>query len=74
MRGAKNAIFHLYNSTSPAERKHVFNASRDDIKRIATQGTAWVKQHAQPLIAAGTKLRFEYSPESFTSTELEFAL
>ncbi len=74
MRGAKNAIFHLYNSTSPAQRKHVFNATRADIVKIATQGTAWVKHHAQPLIAAGTKLRFEYSPESFTSTELEFAL
>ncbi|MSU51461.1 MAG: 2-isopropylmalate synthase [Opitutus sp.] len=74
MRGAKNAIFHLYNSTSPAQRKHVFNASRADIVKIATQGTTWVKHHAQPLVAAGTKMRFEYSPESFCSTELEFAL
>jgi 2-isopropylmalate synthase len=74
LRGAKNAIFHLYNSTSPSQRKHVFNASRDDIKHIAVQGTKWVKHHAAPLIAAGTRLRFEYSPESFTSTELEFAL
>jgi len=74
MRGAKNAIFHLYNSTSPAQRKHVFNASRDDIKRIAVQGTKWVKQYAAPLVAAGTRMRFEYSPESFTSTELDFAL
>jgi 2-isopropylmalate synthase len=74
MRGAKNTIFHLYNSTSPAQRKHVFNASRADIIKIATQGTIWVKKHSQPLVAAGTKMRFEYSPESFTSTELEFAL
>ncbi|HEX2855477.1 MAG TPA: 2-isopropylmalate synthase [Opitutaceae bacterium] len=74
MRGAKNAIFHLYNSTSPAQRKHVFNASRADIVAIATRGTAWVKQYSQPLVAAGTRMRFEYSPESFTSTELEFAL
>ncbi|WP_414662043.1 2-isopropylmalate synthase [Horticoccus sp. 23ND18S-11] len=74
LKGAKNAIFHLYNSTSPAQRKHVFNASRADIVKIAVQGTAWVKQHSQPLIAAGTRMRFEYSPESFTSTELEFAL
>jgi 2-isopropylmalate synthase len=74
LRGAKNAIFHLYNSTSPAQRKHVFNASRQDIVRIATDGTKWVKQYSQPLIAAGTKMRFEYSPESFNSTELEFAL
>ncbi len=74
MRGAKNAIFHLYNSTSPSQRKHVFKATRDDIKAIAVQGTKWVKQHSAPLVAAGTRMRFEYSPESFTSTELEFAL
>jgi len=74
MKGAKNAIFHLYNSTSPSQRQHVFNASRDDIKGIAVQGTKWVKQYSAPLVAAGTRMRFEYSPESFTSTELEFAL
>jgi len=72
--GAKNTIFHLYNSTSPAQRKYVFNASRADIVKIATQGTIWVKQHSRPLVAAGTRMRFEYSPESFTSTELDFAL
>jgi 2-isopropylmalate synthase len=74
LRGAKNAIFHLYNSTSPAQRKHVFNATKADIVKIATNGTRWVKQHSAPLVAAGTRMRFEYSPESFTSTELEFAL
>jgi 2-isopropylmalate synthase len=74
LRGARHAIFHLYNSTSPAQRRHVFNASRGDIVKIATQGTTWVKTHAQPLSAAGTRMRFQYSPESFTSTELEFAL
>lgn len=74
MRGAKQAIFHLYNSTSPAQRRHVFNATRADILKIATQGTTWVKQYSAPLVAAGTRMRFEYSPESFTSTELDFAL
>jgi 2-isopropylmalate synthase len=74
LQGAKNAIFHLYNSTSPSQRKHVFNATRDDIKAIAVQGAKWVKQHSAPLVAAGTRMRFEYSPESFTSTELEFSL
>ena len=74
LRGVRHAIFHLYNSTSPAQRRHVFNASRQDILRIATQGTAWVRQHAAPLAAAGARVRFEYSPESFTSTELDFAL
>ena len=74
LKGAKNAIFHLYNSTSPSQRKHVFNMCRDEIVKIATQGTAWVKQHSKALIDSGTRMRFEYSPESFTSTELDFAL
>ena len=74
MRGAKNVIFHLYNSTSPAQRRYVFNAEKTDIVKIATRGTEWVKQYTAPLKAAGARVRFEYSPESFTSTELEFAL
>ena len=74
LRGVRHAVFHLYNSTSPAQRKYVFNADRADIVRIATRGIEWLKHHAQPLIAAGTDLRLEYSPESFTSTELAFAL
>ena len=74
LRGAKQIIFHLYNSTSPSQRKHVFNASRADIVAIATRGTAWVKQHTAALAVAGTHVRFQYSPESFTSTELDFAL
>ncbi len=75
LRGAKNAIFHLYNSTSPKQREYVFNnASRDDIKAIAVNGTRLLKERAQPLIAEGMNLRYEYSPESFTSTELDFAL
>lgn len=74
MRGAKNVIFHLYNSTSPAQRHHVFNATKADIVQIAMRGTGWVKQYTRDLVATGTRVRFEYSPESFTSTELEFAL
>jgi 2-isopropylmalate synthase len=74
LRGAKNAIFHLYNSTSPAQRRYVFNADQPAIVAIATRAVAQVKRDGQPLVAAGTKLRLEYSPESFTSTELEFAL
>ena len=72
--GAKNVIFHLYNSTSPAQRRYVFNADQAEIVRIATHATGLVKNFVRPLAAAGTNLRFEYSPESFTSTELEFAL
>jgi len=74
LRGAKNAIFHLYNSTSPAQRRYVFNADKPAIVAIATRAVAQLKRDSQPLIAAGMKLRLEYSPESFTSTELEFAL
>ncbi|HEU5079914.1 MAG TPA: 2-isopropylmalate synthase [Opitutaceae bacterium] len=74
LRGAKRIIFHLYNSISPAQRRHVFNADREATKRIATRGTEWVKQYTKPLAEAGTYVRFEYSPESFTSTELDFAL
>ncbi len=74
LRGAKNVIFHLYNSTSPAQRRYVFNAEKADIVRIATHAIGFLKEKMQPLVAEGTRLRLEYSPESFTSTELEFAL
>jgi 2-isopropylmalate synthase len=74
VRGAKNVVFHLYNSTSPAQRKYVFNAEKADIVKIATTAVAQLKREGAALIAAGTRLRLEYSPESFTSTELEFSL
>ena len=72
LRGAKRATVHLYNSTSPVQRDYVFNLDRAGIIDIAVRGAEWVKQHAaaQP----GTVWEFEYSPESFTSTELPFAL
>jgi 2-isopropylmalate synthase len=74
VRGAKSVIFHLYNSTSPKQREYVFGATKADIVAIAAKGIALLKQHGQPLIDDGMRLRLEYSPESFTSTELEFAL
>ena len=74
LRGAKNVIFHLYNSTSPAQRRYVFNAERAEIVHIATHAIDFLKTQSRPLVDAGTRLRLEYSPESFTSTELEFAL
>ena len=69
--GAKRAIVHLYNSTSTAQRRVVFNLDRDGVKAIAVQGAIWVKQYAdkQP----DTQWTFEYSPESFTGTELDYA-
>jgi len=72
--GARNVIFHLYNSTSPKQREYVFNASRAEIVKIATHAVGFLKEKMQSHVAAGTKIRLEYSPESFTSTELDFAL
>lgn len=72
--GAKNVVFHLYNSTSPAQRKYVFGMDRPAIKKIATDAIALLKTKVTELAAAGTRLQLEYSPESFTSTELDFAL
>jgi 2-isopropylmalate synthase len=74
LRGAKSAIFHLYNSTSPAQRRHVFGVGKPDIVQIAVRAVEQVKRDGKPLAAAGTRVRLEYSPESFTSTELDFAL
>jgi 2-isopropylmalate synthase len=70
--GAKQAILHLYNSTSTLQREVVFQMSPKEIKQIAVDGTRLVKAHAAKL--TGTKITFEYSPESFTGTELEYAL
>ena len=74
VRGAKNVIFHLYNSTSPRQREYVFNLPKPEIVAIAVRAVAQLKRESRPLAEAGTRLRLEYSPESFTSTELEFAL
>ena len=65
------AILHLYNSTSIAQRKIVFQKSKAEIIQIALQGVDWVKQYMQPL---KNHIRFQYSPESFTGTELDYAI
>jgi len=69
--GAKRVIMHLYNSTSTLQRKVVFGQERHGIVEIAVRGAEQIKQlaAAQP----GTDFVFEYSPESFTGTELDFA-
>jgi 2-isopropylmalate synthase len=74
LRGAKNAIFHLYNSTSPAQRRYVFGLEKPGIVQIATRSVGQIKRDGRALVDAGTRLRLEYSPESFVSTELDFAL
>ncbi len=71
IQGAKNAIVHVYNSTSVAQREQVFKRTKDDIKRIAVDGARLLKELTE---RAGENYRFEYSPESFTGTEPEYAL
>ncbi len=72
LEGAPNAIFHLYNSTSELQRRVVFGMDRAGIVDLAVQGTALVKEGVAAL--EGTNVQFEYSPESFTGTELDFAV
>lgn len=71
LRGVKNAIVHLYNSTSVAQREQVFKKSKQEIIDIAIKGAELFNKYNE---AEGNKYRFEYSPESFTCTEPEFAL
>ncbi len=71
LKGAPNAIVHFYNSTSVAQRQQVFKKSKEDIKQIAIDGAKLVKQLADEYDG---NFRFEYSPESFTGTEPEYAL
>ena len=72
LKGARRAIMHLYNSTSTVQREQVFKMSRDEIKGIAVNGAEWVRDYAakQP----DTQWQFQYSPESFTNTELDYAI
>jgi 2-isopropylmalate synthase len=70
--GAKHAIVHLYNSTSTLQREVVFRKNMEEVKAIAIEGTRLVRQLKTESRNSG--IRFEYSPESFTGTELEYAL
>ncbi len=70
LRGAKNAIVHLYNSTSTNQREIVFKKSQQEIIDIALDGVKWIKKYFNGFDG---NIRFEYSPESFTQTELEFS-
>ena len=71
LKGIKRAVVHLYNSTSKAQREQVFRASEEEIIKIATDGAKLVKEYAAKY--PETAFQFEYSPESFTGTEMEFA-
>lgn len=72
IRGAKNVIVHLYNSTSYAQRQQVFRRSEEEIIAIAQEGAQLFNEYAAKM--PETNFAFEYSPESFTGTEPEFAL
>ena len=72
VQGAKRVILHLYNSTSALQREVVFQMSPREVKEIAVNGTKLVKSIADKM--SSTDIVFEYSPESFTGTELEYAL
>ena len=70
--GAKNAIVHLYNSTSTLQREVVFKKSKDEIKQLAIDGAKLVKELVDSKLQGN--IRYEYSPESFTCTEPEYAV
>jgi len=72
IKGAKQAIVHLYNSTSTLQRRVVFSMDKEGIKAIAVEGAKICKKLVNTV--PDTKVYFEYSPESYTGTELEFAL
>jgi 2-isopropylmalate synthase len=69
--GAKRVIIHMYNSTSPAQRRVVFGKSKDEIKAIAVNGARMIKDRLHRL--KGTEVMLQYSPESFSMTEVEYA-
>lgn len=69
--GARSVIIHLYNSTSPAQRRVVFGKSKEEIKAMAVQGARWIRDRMDRL--PGTDVRLQYSPESFSATEVEFS-
>ena len=72
LEGVSKAIIHLYNSTSPVQRRVTFNKTKEEIKQIAVEGTSIVKSLLSTI--PNTNIRFEYSPESFSDTEVDYAL
>ena len=69
--GAKRVVIHMYNSTSPAQRRVVFGKSKDEIKAIAVHGAKLIQERLHRL--KGTDVTLQYSPESFSATEVEYA-
>ncbi|MGA5419232.1 2-isopropylmalate synthase [Streptomyces lavendulocolor] len=74
LRGAHRATVHLYNATAPVFRRVVFRGSREQVKQIAVDGTRLVMEYADKILGDETVFGYQYSPEIFTDTELDFAL
>jgi 2-isopropylmalate synthase len=72
LKGVRRAIVHVYNSTNPAQREQVFGLDREGVKAIAVRGAEWVKVGAAR--SPETEWIFQYSPESFSTTELDYAV
>ncbi|MDQ1685234.1 MAG: 2-isopropylmalate synthase [Frankiaceae bacterium] len=68
------ALIHLYNSTSTLQRRVVFGLDKDGIKDIAVSGAQWCQKYAESMLGPETAVRYQYSPESFTGTELDYAV
>jgi 2-isopropylmalate synthase len=71
--GAPRVIIHLYNAVSPAQRRVVFGLDKAGIIQLAVRGAQWVKDRVAALEAGGTRVMLQYSPESFSLTEVEFS-
>ena len=75
IKGAPSVIFHIYNSTSPAQRKYTFNKSKEEIIKIAVDGVKVIKDCMKDLSEdERRRIRLEYSPESFSMTEIDYAI
>jgi 2-isopropylmalate synthase len=74
LRGAHRATVHLYNATAPVFRRVVFRGTREEVKAIAVDGTRLVMEYADKILGEETVFGYQYSPEIFTDTELDFAL
>ena len=74
LQGAKRATVHMYNATAPEFRKVVFRNSREETKALAVEGTRHVMHYAEKILGEATDFGYEYSPEIFMDTELDFAL
>ena len=74
IQGAKNVILHFYNSTSTLQRKVVFHTDVAGVKQIAVDAARLIRELSQPVLEAGVDLRYQYSPESFMGTEMDYAV